>query len=138
MLLKGDEVLLTRSVFIDEEFVNFPGGGVQLGESPIEALRREFFEETGLRIRPLRPLYASERVHIATRVPMQIVSIYWLVEKIKGRLKTAGNNDDVLSLFWAKVRRIPTREMFPADCEFVQRLPRLLPEDWEIFSAGRK
>jgi len=126
VLLRGEEVLLTRSRFITREFVNFPGGGVELGESPMEALRREYQEETGMIIRPVRVLYASEGMHLSTQVPMQIVSIYWLVESTGGTLRRGGNGDDVIDLFWANRRRIPTVEMFPSDREFVERLPSLL------------
>lgn len=128
VLRRGPDVLLTRSKFADFEFVNFPGGGVELGEAPIEALRREYEEETGLAIEPVRVLYASEQAHVSTHRPMQIVSIYWLVESRGGALKHAGNQDDVLSLFWAPLDAVPTGEMFPSDLEFARNLPKLLTE----------
>ena len=126
VLRRGREVLLTRSRFLDRQFVNFPGGGVDLGEGPIEALRREYKEETGLRIRPIRVLYASEAAHLSSQAPMQIVSIYWLVESLGGKLKIDGNFSDVVSLFWAPLDRVPKGEMFPSDLEFARRLPNLL------------
>ena len=126
VLRRQDKVLLTRSRFIKREFVNFPGGGVELGEAPIEALRREYQEETGLAINPLRVLYASEKVHASSQAPMQIVSIYWLVEAAGGELRDGGNHDDVIDLFWAPIDRIPTEEMFPSDLEFAAKLPELL------------
>lgn len=126
VLLRGQEVLMTRSRFLTQEFVNFPGGGVELGESPSAALHREYEEETGLAIRPLRVLYASEGLHLSTQKPIQIVSVYWLVESLSGTLKEGGNGEDVLRLFWARVDRIPTEEMFPSDLEFARKLPGLL------------
>lgn len=106
--------------------MNFPGGGVELGEAPSAALRREFREETGLEIRPVRILYSSQGLHISSQMPIQIVSCYWLVERSGGVLREGGNGDDVLDLFWADSARIPVEEMFPADREFVQALPGLL------------
>jgi 8-oxo-dGTP pyrophosphatase MutT (NUDIX family) len=126
ILIEKGRLLMTRSTFLGREFVNFPGGGVELGEAPMAALKREFQEETGLAVKPRRLLYASEGYHRSTQVPMQIVSVYWLVGRGRGKLRAAGNGEDVLSLFWTRLGRIPKREMFPADVEFVRRLPRLL------------
>lgn len=119
-------MLLTRSRFKDREFVNFPGGGVDVGEAPAEALRREFLEETGLTVRRVRCLHSSEGAHLSTQAPIQIVSAYWLVERVKGELTLRGNGDDVLSLFWADPAELPRGEMFPADLEFGALLPELL------------
>lgn len=107
------------------EFVNFPGGGVDLGEAPSEALRREFLEETGLTPEPVRILHSSMGAHISTQKPWQLVSAYWLIEA-EGEPKMGGNGDDVVSLFWADEGDIPTAEMFPTEREFVERLPALL------------
>lgn len=126
---EGSKVLMTRSRFVDREFVNFPGGGVELGEAPLTALKREFLEETGLQIEPLRVLHASQGLHLSTQVPMQIVSMYWLVERRGGALREGGNDDDVIELFWAEVDAIPVDEMFPADREFAGRLHGLLASD---------
>ena len=126
VLREEGKVLLTRSRFGAKEFVNFPGGGVEIGEAPMAALLREFVEETGLAVRPARTLYASEGAHLSTQAPIQIVSAYWLVERVSGDLHTGGNGDDVLELFWADPARLPLDEMFPADLEFARRLPGLL------------
>ena len=126
VLRDGGRVLLTRSRFRKSEFVNFPGGGVEIDEAPMDALKREFLEETGLLIRPVRTLYASEGAHLSTQKPIQIVSAYWLVERTGGELRLGGNGDDVLDLFWADAARLPTDEMFAADLEFAGKLPDLL------------
>jgi len=120
------EVLMTRSIFREREFVNFPGGGIGLGEAPGAALQREYREETGIAIAPVRVLYASQACHVSTQRPWQIVSAYWLVRRTGGALRRGGNGDDVRATFWADLDRIPGAEMFPADLEFARVLPPLL------------
>ncbi len=126
VLREEHKVLLTRSRFGESTFINFPGGGVEIEEGPGDALRREFVEETGLVIRPVRTLYANQEAHLSTKAPIQIVSVYWLVERVSGDLRLAGNGDDVLEVFWRDIGDMPLDEMFPAEVEFARRLPALL------------
>ncbi|MDD5304338.1 MAG: NUDIX hydrolase [Elusimicrobia bacterium] len=126
VLRDGNRVLLARSRFGSRTFINFPGGGVEIEEAPGDALRREFVEETGLVIRPVRTLYANQEAHLSTQAPIQIVSVYWLVERVSGDLCMAGNGDDVLELFWRDLGNLPLQEMFPAEVEFATRLPALI------------
>lgn len=58
LLTRGDEVLLTRmsSRTRIEGRWTLPGGGIDHGEDPRDALRREIYEETGLRAEPGRLL----------------------------------------------------------------------------------
>lgn len=44
ILIDGDKILLTRQY----DGYEFPGGGIELGETIQDAVKREFFEETGL------------------------------------------------------------------------------------------
>ena len=48
--------------------IDLPGGRIKFGESPVEALRREVAEETGLQIEPLAPLqvwhYVQQRFQL--------------------------------------------------------------------------
>lgn len=126
VLRRDGKVLLARSVFRGRTFVNFPGGGVEIGEAPLAALKREFVEETGLAIRPVRCLFSSQEAHLSTQAPIQIVSTYWLVESAGGELMKGGNGDDVVDLFWADPAALPVEEMFPADREFAALLPPLI------------
>ncbi|MEM1064431.1 MAG: NUDIX hydrolase [Pseudomonadota bacterium] len=54
ILIQGDDVLLTHQAEPIPEF-QLPGGGIDPGETPLAALHREVFEETGWAIsRPRR------------------------------------------------------------------------------------
>lgn len=60
ILPHGDGLLLTRQDAPEPE-VQLPGGGVDPGESPVQALIREVYEETGWRITRARRLGAYRR-----------------------------------------------------------------------------
>ncbi|MBV8060832.1 MAG: NUDIX hydrolase [Alphaproteobacteria bacterium] len=50
----GDAVVLALQSFANG-FWEMPGGGVEAGENPDDAMRREWAEETGIDIAPLKP-----------------------------------------------------------------------------------
>lgn len=60
ILPHGDGVLLTHQDRPEPE-LQLPGGGIDPGESPLQALHREVFEETGWRIAQPRRLGAYRR-----------------------------------------------------------------------------
>ena len=61
LLTPDDEVLLMRVEVQNGSFWICPGGGLQAGETAIEALRRELTEELGLADAPIGPLLWQRR-----------------------------------------------------------------------------
>ncbi|MCB2115867.1 MAG: NUDIX hydrolase [Rhodobacteraceae bacterium] len=60
VLRRGGDVLLTHQTAPEPEF-QLPGGGIDPGESPLRALHREVFEETGWIIAAPRRIGAFRR-----------------------------------------------------------------------------
>jgi 8-oxo-dGTP pyrophosphatase MutT (NUDIX family) len=52
----GERVLLVEHVFHATKPWGLPGGWINRGETPAQAVEREIYEETGLRVRAVRPL----------------------------------------------------------------------------------
>ncbi|MFB9237389.1 NUDIX hydrolase [Plantactinospora siamensis] len=97
----GDTVLLVRaSVATDVPGVwQIPGGGLEHGERPDAALVREFAEETGLTIEPVRPLAAVSDIRLRPDlgIELHLDRIVYEVRSTGGELRaeSAGGTDQV-------------------------------------------
>ena len=60
IIRQGHQLLLTEQVSFDTE-IQLPGGGIDPGETPVRALHREVYEETGYNIAIERRLGAYQR-----------------------------------------------------------------------------
>lgn len=84
LLIENGRILLSQQ----RGGYDFPGGGVNIDETVAEALVREFFEETGLRVKPGQVVdcqtsfYDSSGSGPYWNCPM----VYFLVEKLGGEL----------------------------------------------------
>ena len=58
VLLRGSLVLIAAEQVGSRDVLKLPGGAVEAGETPEQALRREFMEEGSLEIEPTRLLHA--------------------------------------------------------------------------------
>ena len=126
VLIQDGQVLLVRAPQTFLGVVGFPGGGIELGEAPLDALRREFTEETGLEIEPTRLLWTTTGLHRARiRPTQQLIAIHWEVRLVGGTLRPQGNGDDVEAAFFCPLHALPVNEMLGVDREVVPRLSGL-------------
>jgi 8-oxo-dGTP diphosphatase len=64
-------------------FSKFPGGGLELGEGLIEALKREFMEECNAEIEVLGHFYTTDFYEKSAFNDSQVISIYYFVRAVK-------------------------------------------------------
>jgi 8-oxo-dGTP diphosphatase len=80
----GDEIALVRHRAGEHTYHLLPGGGVEAGETLGRALKREVEEETGLWVRPVRPLLISDT--LSPDGERHIINITFLTEKTGGEV----------------------------------------------------
>ncbi|WP_342332075.1 NUDIX hydrolase [Pedobacter sp. FW305-3-2-15-E-R2A2] len=83
-LLINDEqqVLISDEQSGGKIFSKFPGGGLELGEGLIDALKREFMEECNAEIEVLEHFYTTDFYEKSSFNDSQILSIYYIVKAV--------------------------------------------------------
>lgn len=83
ILIKDDKILLSKQW----DGYDFPGGGIDLGETMDEALEREYWEETGLKVKRQEVVSCESSFYYSDkRGYMHSTLIYYLCEKVGGEL----------------------------------------------------
>lgn len=119
VLIENNHVLLANTRVPSGIITNFPGGGLELGEAPLEAVAREFQEETGLHVEVKELLFCSQAFQQNPEYPTeQLMHIFYRVERTGGELITHGNNDDVASVEWVPLDGLEQRRILAVDREF--------------------
>lgn len=78
----NNQVLVSDEQSGGRIFSKFPGGGLELGEGLIDALKREFMEECNAEIEVLGHLYTTDFYEQSSFNDSQILSIYYLVKSV--------------------------------------------------------
>jgi len=120
VLVEGGKVLLTDTRVPSGIITNFPGGGLELGEAPLEALSREFREETGIKVRIGELLFCSQEFQQNPEYPHeQLMHIYYRAYRENGEIELGGNNDDVASASWVTQPDLSKKRILAVDLEFI-------------------
>jgi len=88
----NQEILLSDELYNGQQFTKFPGGGLELGESLPDAIRREFIEECNLKLDNIELLYVTDKVIQSDFNDSQVIGVYYQVftkDKLKVATKTA-------------------------------------------------
>lgn len=106
ILLEDDRVLLVKETLRERSRWNLPGGGLEMGETLEEGLRRELREETGLEVHVGELLYVTDRFKSLGR---HVVDLCFRVHRVAGTPteQPAGKDGEVLS----EVRMVAVDEL---------------------------
>lgn len=71
--------LVSHEAYKEARFCKFPGGGMELGETPDQCLKREIREELHVSIQSLRQFHFAERlVQNRFRPTQQVMGLYYV------------------------------------------------------------
>lgn len=100
LLEQDGKVLAIRERIAGEEYLKFPGGGLEFGEGLRDCLKREFQEELSLGIEVGEHLYTCDHfVQSKFRPDRQVLAVYYLVKAAAG--SAMGISDpDILGIEW--------------------------------------
>jgi 8-oxo-dGTP pyrophosphatase MutT (NUDIX family) len=99
ILKKDTSILLVRDAWGKKW--GLPGGGIDKGETPSEALVREFDEETGIIIANTMKEVISDSSYFKPQNephPWKTLRTIYVVTAIGGAIKESGNNIDVVEV----------------------------------------
>jgi 8-oxo-dGTP diphosphatase len=92
----------------------FPGGKIEEGEDPQQALEREIREELGIKIRAVRVLGRNSHIYGDKHISLE----GWVCDHISGEIRKLSINDYA----WVKPEKILEYKMMEADLPFVELL----------------
>jgi 8-oxo-dGTP pyrophosphatase MutT (NUDIX family) len=117
--VENGKELLTDTRVPSGIITNFPGGGLELGEAPLEALQREFREETGINVLLGELLFCSQQFQQNPEYPHeQLMHIYYRVYRDDSPIDLNGNNDDVVGAAWVALDALSSKKILSVDREF--------------------
>jgi 8-oxo-dGTP diphosphatase len=97
IIKKGDKFLMLKRSKRNKTYAGlwqFPEGGVEFGESPEQALRRELKEETGLKARKAKLLgVRASSIEYFHQKLWHFIRVFYLVETT-GKIRLSGKHDE--------------------------------------------
>ncbi len=124
IVIKNEKALVIKSKYGNEEFYLFPGGGIEKGETIVQAAIRETLEETGYLVKIAKPLYINEYINLK-KSSNRVVNIFFLarVKKFVG-IKT-NDKGKIKNMEW-----IPIKDLVKIDLK-PESIKKRIEKDWK-------
>jgi len=112
IVIKDEKVLLVSSKYKDEEFYLFPGGGMEFGETIEEAVVRETFEETGVKVKIKDLFHVNEYIY-ADDWNKRSISMFFIAEVVEILEPTTDDEGKIKEVKWVKLSKLDNYNIKP-------------------------
>lgn len=112
IIIHENEVLLVRYKNQDgSTFLVGPGGGIQAEEDLLQGLKREVFEETRVRVQPVKILFVEDLLTKKYRM----TKIWFLCEVFEGSLQNTqeARVEGIIEVDWYSRDRLVSETVYP-------------------------
>ncbi len=131
--LKDQAVLVSREDYPERSapILKFPGGGLELGESPVDALKREILEEMNLECEVGDSFFIARRFVKSAFNDSQVISLYFYLDSLngeipKGRYPAPERPDCFLEFYFVPLKELkPSLMTFIHEKDVVEKLLRV-------------
>jgi 8-oxo-dGTP diphosphatase len=128
--MEGGLVLVNHTGLYGHDFWLPPGGGLEFGETTAECLKREFWEECGLKIEPGHFLFACSVIN----QPIHAIELFFSVKHVDGTIITGHDPERGSEQIISQVRIIPFKELDGIDRKILHPMFREITKTKEILS----
>ena len=115
-------LLVKRAKEPMKNWLAFPGGSVEKGETAIEAAHRELFEETALKAENLKHYITVDLMNDANAYDRSYYLAVFYAEGLHGEEKAG---DDALSLHWLFAHEMKDAHATPSTCAVAYQIDAL-------------
>jgi 8-oxo-dGTP diphosphatase len=116
LFIKDSHLLVTQEKIAGKLITKFPGGGLELGESTIDCLKRELTEELRISIDVIDHFYTTDFFVQSAFDDSQVISIYYQISS-KDEINQIGENEKIVNGFsWVSLHEMDEHLFtFPID-----------------------
>ena len=128
LLIEDGKILIVDEIVRGKPVTKFPGGGLELGEGPIDCIAREFLEETGMQVQVTEHFYTTDFFQpSAFNDDDQIISIYYKLQRTSelkpNHVLPVNDKETLLSLRWLPLDELSEETVhLPIDKVVVRKL----------------